>query len=266
MPEEPIPDRSLARGAALFDLTGRCALVTGSTRGLGFAMARGLAEAGAHVILNGRRRADVESAAASLVADGLDASASDFDVTDEASIEAGVARLLAERPIDILVNNVGGHARAPLAEMTGDQWRSVIDLNLSSAFYVSRRVAPSMIERGRGKIINTCSLMSELGRPTTGNYAAAKGGLKMLTRAMATEWAAHNVQINGIGPGYFETDLTRSLVEDPKFDGWIRGRTPAGRWGKPEELIGTALFLASDASNFVNGQIIYVDGGLTSAI
>jgi gluconate 5-dehydrogenase len=169
-------------------------------------------------------------------------------------------------PIDVLVNNAGIHRRAPLAEMTETQFREVIDTNLTSAFLVARALAPAMIERRRGKIINICSLMSEVGRPTTGNYAAAKGGLKMLTRAMAVEWAKHNLQINGIGPGYILTEMTKVLADDPEFDRWICGRTPAGRWGRPEELVGAAVFLAAPASDFINGQIVYVDGGLLAAI
>lgn len=251
----------------IFDLTGCTALVTGSSQGLGFAIARGLGEAGAQLVLNGRDEKKLSAAADILRAGGLKVSTAAFDVTHGAAIERSIAQIESTvAPIDILVNNAGIHRRAPLAEMTEAQWREVLDTNLTSAFLVARHVGPRMIARGKGKIINTCSLMSEVCRPTTGNYAAAKGGLKMLTRAMATEWAKHNLQINGIGPGYFETDLTKSLVENPEFNRWICGRTPAGRWGKPEELVGAAVFLASPASNFVNGQIIYVDGGLLAAI
>ncbi len=253
-------------GSALFDLTGKRALVTGSSRGLGLAMARGLSRAGADVVLNGRNAEALQTVEAEFREDGLSATFAPFDVTDEDSVQQGIDGILATGPVDVLVNNVGVHDRAPLAEMTAVQWRRVIDFNLTSAFLVSRCVAPSMIERKAGKIIHTCSLMSEVGRPTTGNYAAAKGGLKMLTRAMAVEWAKHNVQINGIGPGYFETDLTKPLVQDPEFNAWICGRTPAGRWGQPDELIGAAVFLASSASDYVNGQVIYVDGGLLAAI
>lgn len=250
----------------MFDLSGRRALITGSSRGLGFAMARGLAEAGAHVILNSRSEAALASAQGQLADIGLDTSSVVMDVSSDTSVDAGITAVEADGPIDILVNNVGIHQRAPLAEMTSTQWRQVIETNLTTAFLVSRRVVPAMIERRAGKVINTCSLMSEVGRPTTGNYAAAKGGLKMLTRAMAVEWAEHNIQANAIGPGYFETELTRPLVEDEAFNTWICGRTPAGRWGHPAELIGAAVFLASHASNFVNGQILYVDGGLLAAI
>lgn len=257
----------MAAGNPLFDLTGRIALVTGSSQGIGLALARGLGQAGASLVLNGRDEAKLSAAADRLRGEGLRVSTAAFDVTQGAAAEQAVARVEAEvGPIGILVNNAGIHRRAPLEEMSETQWREVIDANLTSAFIVTRQVAPRMIARRAGKIINTCSVMSELGRPTTGNYAAAKGGLKMLTRAMATEWAKHNLQINGLGPGYFDTELTKPLVQNPAFNDWIRARTPAGRWGKPEELVGAAVFLASPASDFVNGQIIYVDGGLLAAI
>jgi gluconate 5-dehydrogenase len=257
----------MAQPNSLFDLTGRTALITGSSQGLGLALARGLGAAGASLVLNGRDAAKLEAAAAMLRAEGVKVATAAFDVTNAAAIAQAVARVETEvAPIDILVNNAGIQRRAPLAEMSEIQWREVLDTNLTSAFLVTRQVAPRMIARRAGKIINTCSLMSEVCRPSTGNYAAAKGGLKMLTRAMATEWACHNLQINAIGPGYFATELTQPLVDNPEFNKWICGRTPAGRWGRPEELVGTAVFLASGASNFVNGQIIYVDGGLLSAI
>jgi gluconate 5-dehydrogenase len=251
----------------LFDLSGRTALITGSSQGIGLALAQGLATAGARLILNGRDEKKLAEAAAALRRGGAEVATARFDVTDAAEIATALARVQTEfAPIDVLVNNAGIHRRAPLAEMTETQFREVIDTNLTSAFLVTRAVAPQMITRGSGKIINVCSLMSEVGRPTTGNYAAAKGGLKMLTRAMAVEWARHNLQINGIGPGYILTALTKPLADDPEFDRWIRGRTPAGRWGLPEELVGAAVFLAAPASNFVNGQILYVDGGLLAAI
>jgi gluconate 5-dehydrogenase len=251
----------------LFALTGRTALVTGSTQGLGLTLARGLAEAGACVILNGRNPEKLSAAVAQLRAEGHSAHGAAFDVTHAAEIAAGLAALPEPaKAIDILVNNAGIHRRAPLEQMEEAQWREVIDANLTSAFLVTRQIVPGMIARRAGKIINTCSLMSELGRATTGNYAAAKGGLKMLTRAMATEWAKHNIQVNGIGPGYFLTELTKPLAENPEFNRWICQRTPAGRWGDPAELVGAAVFLASNASNFVNGHIIYVDGGLLAAI
>ncbi|MEQ9453687.1 MAG: SDR family oxidoreductase [Phycisphaeraceae bacterium] len=250
----------------LFDLTGKTALVTGSTRGLGLAMARGLAEHGARVVINGRGVETVEATAEGLRGEGFEVGTLVCDVTDEVAVEEAIGVLERETPVDVLVNNVGIHDRAPLAEMTAAQWRGVIEVNLTSAFLVSRFVAPGMIRRGAGKIVNTCSLMSEVGRPTTGNYAAAKGGLKMLTRAMAVEWAGRNVQVNGIGPGYFETELTAGLVADPEFNAWICKRTPAGRWGRPEELVGAAVFLASGASDYVSGQVIYVDGGLLAGV
>ena len=251
----------------LFDLTGRTALVTGSSQGLGYAMARGLAQAGAALVLNGRDEKKLAGAVDALRAEGFKVGAAAFDVTNGAASAAAVAR--AEEDfgvIDILVNNAGIQRRAPLAEMTEAQWREVLDTNLTSAFLVARAVAPRMIARGRGKIINICSVMSEVSRPTIANYAAAKGGLKMLTRAMAVEWAKHGLQANAIAPGYFVTPLNKALVENVEFNKWICGRTPAGRWGQPHELAGAAVFLASGASDFVNGQVLYVDGGLLAAL
>lgn len=251
----------------LFDLTGRTALITGSGQGLGFAIARGLAQAGAAIALNGRDELKLDAAAEILRADEARVTTAPFDVTDGAATSAAVIKLEAEfGPIDILVNNAGIQRRAPLAEMTELQWREVIDTNLTSAFLVARAVVPGMIARRSGKIINICSVMSEVSRPTIGNYAAAKGGLKMLTRAMAVEWAKHGVQSNAIAPGYFVTALNKPLVENVEFNKWICGRTPAGRWGQPEELAGAAIFLASRASDFVNGQILTVDGGLLAAL
>lgn len=251
----------------LFDLTGRTALVTGSSQGLGLALARGLAQAGAAVVLNGRDEAKLARAAAALGSEGARVSTAAFDVTDGAACQRAVERVEQEfSPIDILINNAGIQRRAPLAEMTEEQWRAVIDSNLTSAFLVARAVVSRMIERRAGKIINICSVMAEVSRPTIGNYAASKGGLKMLTRAMAVEWARHGIQANGISPGYFVTELNRALVENVEFNQWICSRTPAGRWGQPHELAGAAVFLASPASNFVNGQILGVDGGLLAAL
>jgi gluconate 5-dehydrogenase len=251
----------------LFDLTGRTALITGSSQGLGFALARGLAQAGAAIVLNGRDERKLTVAAETLRGEGARVTTASFDVTDGAAGTAAVAKIEAEfAPIDILVNNAGIQRRAPLAEMTEEQWRAVIDTNLTSAFLVARAVVPRMITRGAGKVINICSVMVEVSRPTIANYAAAKGGLKMLTRAMAVEWAKHGIQANGIAPGYFVTELNKALVENVEFNKWICGRTPAGRWGQPHELAGAAVFLASRASEFVNGQILTVDGGLLAAL
>jgi gluconate 5-dehydrogenase len=251
----------------LFDLTGRIALVTGSGQGLGLSIARGLAQAGAAIALNGRDAGKLNAAAETLRAEEARVTTCVFDVTDGAASAAAVTRLEADfGPIDILVNNAGIQRRAPLAEMTEAQWRDVIDTNLTSAFLVARAVVHGMIARGRGKIINICSIMSDVSRPTIGNYAAAKGGLKMLTRAMAVEWARHGVQSNAIAPGYFVTELNKPLVENVEFNKWICGRTPAGRWGQPEELAGAAVFLASRASDFINGQILAVDGGILAAL
>jgi gluconate 5-dehydrogenase len=241
----------------LFDLTGRTALVTGSTRGLGLALARALAHAGARVCINGRMREACEAA----LWEG--AVAAPFDVTDEAAVAAGVAAL---GPIDILVNNAGITLRKPLLEIGLEEWRHVLDVNLTSAFLVARAVAPGMIGRGGGKIVNVCSLMSELARENIAPYVATKGALKMLTRAMCAEWARHGIQANAIGPGYFRTELTTTLQADPVFDEWVRGRVPAGRWADPEELAGAVVFLASRGSDFVNGQILYVDGGLSAVV
>ena len=247
-----------------FNLAGRWALVTGSSQGIGLALAGALAGAGASVLLNGRDTAKLAAAAAKLRAAGhasIDTVA--FDVTDETAVASAAASLGA---VDILVNNTGINIRGPLEKTSLADWDTVIRTNLTSAFLVARAVAPAMIARGSGKIINICSLMSELARPTIASYAAAKGGLKMLTRSMCAEWARHNLQINGIAPGYILTELTAPLAADPKFDSWIKARTPAGRWGNVADLAGTCVFLASPAADFVNGQVITVDGGISAVI
>ena len=247
-----------------FNLAGRRALVTGSSQGIGLALAGALAAAGAHVTLNGRDPVKLAAAATRLRAGGLtDVATAAFDVTDEAAVQAAAPGLGA---VDLLVNNTGIQRRGPLETMPLADWEAVLKTNLTSAFLMARAVAPGMIARRSGKIINVCSLMSDLARPTTGNYAAAKGGLKMLTRAMCAEWAKHNVQVNGLAPGYILTDLTESLAADPKFDTWIKGRTPAGRWGSADDLTGACVFLASPAADFINGQILTVDGGLSAVI
>ena len=251
----------------LFDLTGKTALVTGSSRGLGRAMAQGLAAAGAGIILNGSSAERLAQAAAEMKAAGCSVHEACFDVTDEAAVMAAFARLDAEGvAVDILVNNAGIQLRKPLVELATAEWQRVIDTNLTSAFIIGREAAKRMIPRRHGKIINIGSLTSELARATVAPYTVAKGGIKMLTRAMAAEWAEHGLQANAIGPGYMLTDMNQALVENPTFDAWVKGRTPARRWGKPEELIGAAVFLASSASDYVNGQIIYVDGGMLAVL
>jgi gluconate 5-dehydrogenase len=244
---------------ALFDLTGRTALVTGSTRGLGLALARALAGAGARVAINGRSGETCDAVAARI--DG--AFAAPFDVTDEAAIAAGVG---AVGEIDILVNNAGMQMRRSLEQFSLAEWQQIIDVNLTSAFLVARAVVPGMIERGRGKIVNTCSVTSEVGRETIGPYTASKGALKMLTRAMCADWARHGIQANGLGPGYYRTELNNDLQESPEFNAWLLSRVPAGRWGEPSDLAGAVVFLASSASDFVNGQILYVDGGMLAVL
>jgi gluconate 5-dehydrogenase len=252
---------------ALFSLTGRTALVTGSSRGLGHAIARGLAQSGARVVLNGTDGTRLASAAAGLRDEGFDVLEAAFDVTDEAAIVATFERFDAEGvAIDILVNNAGIQLRKPMVELTTPEWQRVIDVNLTSAFVVGREAGKRMVARGHGKVINIGSLTSKLARATVAPYTVAKGGIKMLTQAMAAEWAEHGIQANAIGPGYMLTDMNEALVNNPQFDGWVKGRTPARRWGTPQELIGTAIYLASDASSYVNGQIIYVDGGMSAVL
>jgi len=252
---------------ALFDLSGRTALVTGSSRGLGRAIAEGLAKAGAKLIVNGVDPARVETAVADMRAAGYPADGSAFDVTDEDAIVAAFKRFdAAGIEIDILVNNAGIQVRKPLVEFTSADWRKVIETNLTSAFVIGRESAKRMIARKRGKIVNIGSLASELARPTVGPYTAAKGGIKNLTRSMAVEWAASGIQANAIGPGYMLTDMNEALVNNPDFNGWRMSRIPSKRWGRPDELVGAAVFLASAASDYVNGQIIYVDGGMLAAM
>jgi gluconate 5-dehydrogenase len=249
----------------LFDISGRTALVTGSSRGIGLALARGLAEAGCTVVLNGRDRDRLARAAAEIPGGRVHTAV--FDVTDGPSVADGIADV-EERvgPLDILVNNAGMQLRAPLLEFTDADWHRILDTNLTSAFLVGREAARRMTERGHGKIVNICSLQSEVVRPGIAPYAATKGALKMLTKGMCADWGPYGVQVNGLGPGYIETELTRPLVEDGEFSDWVRRRTPAGRWGRTQDLVGGVLFLASPAADFVSGQILYVDGGMTSVL
>ncbi len=252
---------------ALFDLTGRIALVTGATSGLGHAIARGLAEAGATVVVNGRDAGRISAAVEGFRADGLRAFGSRFDVTAEAEIAPEIERIEDEiGPIDILINNAGIQRRAPILEMDLATFEEVVRTNLTGVFLVGQAVARGMVRRRRGKIVNIASLTSEVARKTIAPYTAAKGAVKQLTKSMCVEWAPHNIQVNAIGPGYFETPLNEALMNDAAFDAWVKGRTPAGRWGVPKELVGAAVFLSSGASDFVNGQVVYVDGGLLAAI
>ena len=251
----------------LFDLTGKTALITGSGRGLGFAYAEGFGACGATVVVNDIDAERAEQAAVKLRDQGISAHAVPFDVTDSGAIATAVAHVEATvGGIDILINNAGVQHRRPLEEFPEKDWRWVIETNLMAPFLVTQAVVKGMIERKAGKIINICSLTSEVGRATIAPYTTAKGGLKMLTKQMAVEWAKHNIQANAIGPGYFATEMNTALIEDAEFDAWVKGRTPAGRWGEPGELVGAAIFLASEASNFVNGQVIYVDGGFLSTM
>jgi gluconate 5-dehydrogenase len=251
----------------MFSLHGRRALITGSGQGIGLTLARGLGASGAEVLLNDIDPARLKLAVEILQNEGITASGLLFDVTKADQIATALHEIRgSSTAIDILINNAGIHQRAPLESMPLESWQAVIDVNLTSAFLVTRAVVDGMLRRGCGKIINVCSLNSEISRPTIANYAAAKGGLKMLTRAMAVEWGSRNIQANGIAPGYMRTAMTGVLTIDPVWDRYICNRTPAGRWGEPPELIGAAVFLASRAADFVNGQILTIDGGLLSAL
>lgn len=251
----------------MFDLSGRLALVTGSSRGIGLAIADGLADAGAHVVLNGRNQKSLEAAKADLSAAGRAVSVLPFDVTDAVAVADAVETIEAEiGPIDIVVNNAGIQRRAPFTEIEEDLWRDVMTTNLDAVFFVGKEVSKRMATRGYGKIINICSLASEVGRPSIVPYTTAKGAVRMLTKGMCCELASHGIQVNGIGPGYFRTDLNADLYADQDFNAWVCARTPAGRWGELDELKGVAVFLASEASSYMNGQILYVDGGLLSGM
>lgn len=257
----------------IFDLTGKVALVTGASHGIGFAMAKGLAQAGARIAFNVRRAEVLDRAVKDYKEAGVDAKGYVCDVTDESAVSALVKQIESDiGPVDILVNNAGIIKRIPMCEMKTEEFREVVDIDLVAPFICAKAVIPSMIKRGGGKIINVCSMMSELGRETVSAYAAAKGGLKMLTKNIASEYGEYNIQCNGIGPGYIATPQTaplREMQEDGSrhpFDSFIISKTPAARWGTPEDLIGPAVFLASEASDFVNGHVLYVDGGILAYI
>ncbi len=251
----------------IFSLAGSRALITGSSQGIGLAIAEGLGNAGAEIILNGRDEKKLAAARQALEANGLKVAVAAFDVTDEAAVATAVASIENEQgPIGILVNNAGMQFRTPLEDYPAEKWRELMRVNVESAFLVGKAVARHMIPRKQGKIINICSVQSELGRPSIAPYTATKGAIKMLTKGMCADWAKHNIQVNAIGPGYFKTPLNQALVDNPEFSSWLEKRTPAGRWGNVDELIGAAVFLASPASSFVNGHILYVDGGITSVL
>jgi gluconate 5-dehydrogenase len=251
----------------MFGLAGAVALVTGSSAGIGKALAQGLAGAGARVVVNGRSRSNVEAAVTELREAGAEAHAAAFDVTKSAEVAEAVARIESDiGPIDILFNNAGIQRRAPLEDFPEETWRELMRVNLDSVFYVSQAVARHMIARKRGRIVNIGSVQCELARPNIAPYTASKGGVKMLTKGMATDWGKHGLRVNAIAPGYFRTELNKALVEDESFSAWLAGRTPMGRWGDVAELVGAAIFLASDASSFVNGHILYVDGGITACL
>lgn len=250
-----------------FRLDKRIALVTGSSRGIGLALARALGEAGATVVLNGRDAATLDRSYRALLDEGIMAHQRAFDVCDESEVTDAVADIeAAVGPIEILINNAGIQRRAPFLEFPLATYRELMEVNLVAPFIVGKAVAAAMVTRGHGKIINVCSIQSELGRATIAPYTATKGGLKMLTRGMCADLGPRGIQVNAIAPGYFATDLTAALVADEEFSAWVGRRTPAGRWGRPEELGGAAVFLASDASSFVNGQIIHIDGGMTAVV
>ncbi|KAB2656033.1 SDR family oxidoreductase [Brucella tritici] len=257
----------MASSFELFSLEGRIALITGSSQGIGFALARGLAEHGATVIINGRDRTKVDAAVALLEKEGHTIFASAFDVTDAEEVRAAIDGIEGEiGALDILVNNAGMQYRAPLEDFPIEKWQQLLGTNISSAFYAGQAAARHMIARGRGKIINIASVQSELARPSIAPYTATKGAIRNLTRGMATDWARHGLQINAIAPGYFKTPLNQALVDNPEFTAWLEKRTPAGRWGDVEELVGAAVFLSGDASSFVNGQVLHVDGGMTASV
>lgn len=253
---------------SLFDLSGRTALVTGSGKGLGRALAEGLSRAGAHVIVHGRNQERTEEAAAAIAREtGVPTSWATFDVTDEEAVNRELERIIqtAGAP-DILVNNAGIQRRAPITEFRTEDWNDVLATNLTSAFFLSRALAPAMLARGSGKIINIGSVQSQLARPGIAPYGASKGAIGMLTKGLCADLGPSGIQVNAIAPGYFATELTEALVQDEDFSAWVAGRTPAGRWGDPADLQGAVVFLAGPGSDFINGQTLYIDGGMTSVV
>jgi gluconate 5-dehydrogenase len=252
---------------SLFDLSGRLALVTGSSDGIGFALAGGLGKAGARVVLNGRNGEKLAAARQRLAAQGVEVEAARFDVADRPAVLDAVERIEREiGAIDILVNNAGIQRRAPFAAFPEETWREIMAINIDGVFHVTQAVGKRMVERKRGRIINICSVTSELGRATIVAYATTKGALRQMTRGLSAEWAKHNIQINAIAPGYIRTPLNQALMDDEKFSAWVSARTPAGRWAEPDELVGAAIFLASEAASYVNGHVLYVDGGLSTSV
>jgi gluconate 5-dehydrogenase len=266
-PDDASPKAESPPSLRMFELGGRIALVTGSSAGIGYGIARALGHAGARLVLNGRDGERLAAAAAGLQAEGLEVHEHPFDVTDRDAVLAAVEAIESGiGPIDILVNNAGIQRRGVLEDYDAATWQELMRTNLDSVFFVGQAVARHMIPRGRGRIINICSVQSELGRPGIAPYTASKGAVKMLTKGMAIDWGRHGLNVNGIGPGYFETELNAALVRDEKFSSWLVDRTPSGRWGRVDELGGAAIFLASDAASFVNGHILYVDGGVTARL
>lgn len=253
--------------STLFDLKGRLCLITGSSQGIGFALAKGMAEHGARVVLNGRDPDKLETAARDLRDQGFDIESAEFDVTSHEAVGSGVECIEKSLgAIDVLINNAGMQFRTALEDFPADKWGQLLTTNVSSVFYTGQAVARHMIGRGRGKIINIASVQAELARPGIAPYTATKGAVRNLTRGMCTDWAKHGLQINAIAPGYFKTPLNQALVDSSEFSAWLEKRTPAGRWGNVEELVGAAVFLASDASSFINGHTLFVDGGITASL
>lgn len=251
----------------LFDLTGKCALITGSSQGIGFALAKGMGDAGASLVLNGRDTAKLDKAADELRAAGLTVDTLAFDATDHDAVRAAVDGFeAATGPLDILVNNAGMQHRTALEDFPADAFQRLLQTNIASVFHVGQACARHMIRRGAGKIVNICSVQTALARPGIAPYTATKGAVANLTKGMATDWAKHGLQCNGLAPGYFDTPLNAALVADPEFSEWLAKRTPAGRWGNVEELVGTCIFLSSNASSFVNGTTVFVDGGITASL